>query len=141
MGSRLKRSLCVASALAALACSDPGIDYARPDAGAMRADADDTGRNLRDRDSQAVTPIDPSNDAQDIELTQKIRNGIASNEAMSVQARNVKVIARDGFVTLRGPVESSQEKASIEMLAKNAGAIQIDNQLEIQGADPGQAEE
>ena len=107
----------------------------------MRADADDTGRNLRDRDSQAVTPIDQSNDAQDIELTQKIRNGITSNEAMSIQARNVKVIARDGFVTLRGPVESSQEKASIEMLAKNAGAIQIDNQLEIQGADPGQAEE
>jgi osmotically-inducible protein OsmY len=43
----------------------------------------------------------------------------------------VKVISRDGFVTLRGPVESAQEKATIELLAKNAGAAGIDNQLEI----------
>jgi osmotically-inducible protein OsmY len=43
----------------------------------------------------------------------------------------VKVISRDGFVTLRGPVETQQEKVSIEALAKNAGATSVDNQLEI----------
>jgi osmotically-inducible protein OsmY len=131
----------VAAALAALACSDDGRDlgthddegreYAARDAGGMPADADDTGRNIRDREEGAVTPIDQSNAAQDIDLTQKIRSGITSDEDMSIKARNVKVISQDGVVTLRGPVESDQEKASIEMLARNAGAVRIDNQLEI----------
>jgi osmotically-inducible protein OsmY len=131
----------VAATLSALACSDDGRDlgthddegrdYAARDTGAMPAEVDNTGRNLRDRDESAVTPTDQSNSEQDIDLTQRIRSGITSLDTMSVQARNVKVISRDGFVTLRGPVESAQEKATIELLAKNAGAAGIDNQLEI----------
>jgi osmotically-inducible protein OsmY len=50
-----------------------------------------------------------------------------------MQARNVKVISQNGVVTLRGPVETEAEKANIETLARNAGATQIDNQLEVAG--------
>jgi osmotically-inducible protein OsmY len=142
-------SLIVAATFAALACSDDGRDlgthddegreYAARDSAAMPAQVDNTGRNVRDRDESAVTPTDQSNSEQDIDLTQRIRSGITSVEQMSVQARNVKVISRDGFVTLRGPVESEQEKATIELLARNAGAAQVDNQLEIdRDGDPGQ---
>ena len=48
----------------------------------------------------------PVEHAQDIDLTPEIRSGITSIDAMSIQARNVKVISQDGVVTLRGPVES-----------------------------------
>lgn len=138
---RMQSSLILAATFAALACSDDGRDlgthddegreYAARDTGAMPAEVDNTGRNVRDRDERAVTPIDQSNTAQDVDLTQRIRSGITSIDSMSVQARNVKVITQDGVVTLRGPVESEQEKATIEMLARNAGATRIDNQIEI----------
>ena len=138
---RMQSSLILAATFAALACSDDGRDlgthddegreYAARDTGAMPAEVDNTGRNVRDRDDRAVTPIDQSNTAQDVDLTQRIRSGITSIDSMSVQARNVKVITQDGVVTLRGPVESEQEKATIEMLARNAGATRIDNQIEI----------
>jgi osmotically-inducible protein OsmY len=137
----MQSSLILAATFAALACSDDGRDlgthddegreYAARDTGAMPAEVDNTGRNVRDRDERAVTPIDQSNTAQDVDLTQRIRSGITSIDSMSVQARNVKVITQDGVVTLRGPVESEQEKATIEMLARNAGATRIDNQIEI----------
>lgn len=50
---------------------------------------------------------------------------------MSMQPRNVKVISRDGMVTLRAPFETEQEKASSESLARNAGAARVDNQIRI----------
>jgi len=97
----------------------------------MAGQPDNSDRNVRDRDDGTLTPTDQSNAPADIEMTQKIRKGITSNDAMSVQARNIKIITQRGVVTLRGPVKTTQEKAAIETLAKNAGATRIDNQLEI----------
>lgn len=146
---KTKLSLIAAAAFAVGACSDqetagttPSVDadgqrptaeqrYAATDTDPMPADVDNTGRNVRDRDDAALTPADQSNSDLDLDLTQRIRQGITSNDDMSIQARNVKVISQDGVVTLRGPVETEQEKASIESLARNAGATRIDNQIEI----------
>jgi hypothetical protein len=143
---RTQISVIVAATLAAVGCTDDERDYAALNRDEMRGavppEADNTGRNVRDREGHALTPLDQSNSSQDVELTQKIRSGITADGAMSVQARNVKVISRDGFVTLRGPVETQQEKASIEALAKSAGATRVDNQLEIdRDADQAPAEE
>lgn len=147
--TKTKLSIIAAGAFAFVACSDrentaatPSVDaegqrptaersYAATDTEPMPADVDNTGRNVRDRDDAALTPGDQSNSDLDIDLTQKIRRGITSDDDMSMQARNVKVISRDGVVTLRGPVETEQEKASIEALARNAGANRIDNQIEV----------
>jgi len=123
-------SLVAAATFAAVACSNDENRYAANDA-RMPVEADNTGKNVRDQGDRTLTPGDQSNRAPDVDLTQKIRQGITSDDAMSVQARNVKVITRDGVVTLRGPVETQGEKTSIELLAKNAGATRIDNQLEI----------
>lgn len=146
---KTKMSLLAAAAFAFVACSDqenraatPSVDaegerptaersYAATETEPMPADVDNTGRNVRDRDDATLTPGDQSNSDRDIDLTQKIRQGITSNDDMSMQARNVKVISRDGVVTLRGPVKTEQEKASIESLARSAGATRIDNQIEI----------
>lgn len=145
---KTKLSLIAAAAFAFVACSDqentgaafsmdedqrPTAErrYAAADTAPLPTDADNTGRNVRDRDDAAVTAGDQSNSDRDVDLTQKIRRGITSDDDMSMQARNVKVISQNGAVTLRGPVESEQEKASIESLARNAGATRIDNQIEI----------
>ena len=38
-------------------------------------------------------------------------------DGMSVNARNAKIITADGKVTLRGPVESQQERDTIARIA------------------------
>ena len=124
-------SLVATATFAAVACSDGNDRYAATDARQMAVEADNTGKNARDQGDRTLTAGDQSNRAPDVDLTQMIRQGITSDDAMSVQARNVKVITQDGVVTLRGPVETQAEKASIESLARTAGATRIDNQLEI----------
>ena len=50
---------------------------------------------------------------------------------MSVDAKNAKIITKDGHVTLRGPVNSTEEKRLIGEIAERiAGARNVDNQLE-----------
>ena len=99
-------------------------------------DADDSGRNVRDQSGKTLTPMDQSNEASDLEMTQRIRKGITSNDATSMQARNVKIITQKGVVTLRGPVKTTGEKQAIADLAKSAGAIRVDNQIEIDRGIP-----
>ena len=50
-----------------------------------------------------------------------------------MNAHNVKIITSGGVVTLRGPVNSPQEKAAIEAKAKQvAGVTRVDNLLEVE---------
>jgi osmotically-inducible protein OsmY len=96
-------------------------------------DADNTAKNARDRNSDTLTPTDRGGSAADRELTAKIRQAIVKDDALSVQAHNVKIITIDGSVTLRGPVKSASEKAAITAQAQRiAGAERVDDQLEIE---------
>ena len=95
-------------------------------------DADNTGKNVRDRGGESLTPMDQGRSAADRELTAQIRQAIVSDDEMSIQAQNVKIITIDGSVTLRGPVESAAEKATVAAKAKQiAGVKHVDDQLEI----------
>jgi len=95
-------------------------------------DADNSGQNVRDRDSRTKTPLDQSESEADRTITQKIRQALISDTALSVNAKNIKVITINGVVTLRGPVANAQEK---EIIAKKVSEVQgvtrLDNQLEI----------
>ena len=93
---------------------------------------DNTGRNVRDRNGDTLTPVDQSNKESDVELTRKIREEVVGDDSLSMQAHNVKIISVDGVVTLRGPVKSEGEKSRIASLAeKNAGSGKVHNQLEV----------
>jgi hyperosmotically inducible periplasmic protein len=95
-------------------------------------DADDTGVNQRDRAPGAVTPMDQSNSDRDLEVTRQIRQGITSDDSLSTEARNVKIVTDGGVVVLRGPVESAQEKAAIVAIAtRTPGVTRVDDQLEV----------
>jgi osmotically-inducible protein OsmY len=52
--------------------------------------------------------------------------------SLSINAKNAKIIAQDGKVTLRGPVDNQQEKDTIGAEAGEiAGKDKVDNQLEV----------
>jgi hyperosmotically inducible periplasmic protein len=95
-------------------------------------EADNTGRNVRDRGGETKTPMDQSENEADRAITQNIRKALTADDSLSTNAQNVKIITNDGTVTLRGPVKSAKEKADIEAKAKQvAGVKRVDNQLEI----------
>ncbi len=92
---------------------------------------DNTAINVRDRDANAKTPIDQNENQADIDITANIRKQVVDTE-MSVDAQNVKIITQDGQVTLRGPVNSAEEKKQIEDIANSvAGAGKVVSQLEV----------
>jgi len=93
---------------------------------------DNTAVNQRDRDSSAKTPIDQNEKQRDVNITAEIRKAVLAKKDMSINARNVKIITADGKVTLRGPVNSEDEKKAIEDIAKNlAGKDNVTNEIEV----------
>jgi osmotically-inducible protein OsmY len=49
--------------------------------------------------------------------TQKIRQAILADKDLSLYAHNVKVVTKNGAVTLQGPVKSDDEKQKVADLA------------------------
>ena len=99
---------------------------------AEKAAADNTGKNVRDRDGKTLTPMDQSENKADLTVTQNIRKAVVDDDGLSTTAKNVKIITANGVVTLRGPVKSAAEKASIEEKARKvAPEAKVQNQLEV----------
>ena len=95
-------------------------------------DADNSAKNERDRNQQTLTPGDQSETEEDRKLTQAIRQAVMKDDSLTMTAKNVKIITAQGKVTLRGPVNSAEEKTKINDLAKAAaGKVPVDNQLEV----------
>jgi osmotically-inducible protein OsmY len=87
-------------------------------AGASEPAADNTGTNKRDRADRAVTADQQKNDKSDVELAAEIRRAVVDDKSLSTNAHNVKIIVVAGQVTLKGPVASQAEKATVEKLAR-----------------------
>ncbi|MDP9127338.1 MAG: BON domain-containing protein [Pseudomonadota bacterium] len=81
------------------------------------AHVDNSRVNQRDRSAQEPTADQAGNQLSDRDVMQKIRQAIIADKSLSTYGHNVKVISQNGKVTLKGPVNSDQEKASIEAKA------------------------
>ena len=93
---------------------------------------DNTKVNQRDTKASEPTADQQHNDKTDLDITQRIRKSITADKSLSTYAHNVKVIAEDGKVTLKGPVRSSAEKASIEAKAAEvAGEGNVTSRLAV----------
>jgi hyperosmotically inducible periplasmic protein len=102
-----------------------------PTAAAQNKLPDNTGTNVRDRDPNAVTPSIAGQGKSDVEMAADIRRRIMAGN-MSINAQNVKVVLASGKVTLRGPVNTQDEKDKIAKLASDVvGFDNVDNQLEV----------
>jgi len=94
-------------------------------------DGDNTALNVRDRGGRNLTPLDQGNSQSDLDITAQIRKEIMAGK-MSINAQNVKVITIDGRVTLRGPVNTNEEKRQIGDIADRiAHHENVDNQLDV----------
>lgn len=115
------RTLALAAAVAV-----PATGWAQPPA------PDNTKTNARDRQPAQVTADDQKNGRTDLQLTQEIRKALTADESLSTYAHNVKVISRNGKVTLKGPVRTADEKKLVAAKAANvAGAANVINQLSV----------
>lgn len=80
-----------------------------------------------------LTPTDQGNSEADRTITAEIRKAVVADDELSTDAKNVKIITRDGVVTLRGQVESAAEKKTIAAVsARTAGVKRVDDQLEVE---------
>jgi osmotically-inducible protein OsmY len=94
--------------------------------------ADNTGMNARDRSGATRTPEDQSNSKEDREVLAAVRRAVAGDKSLSTSAHNVKILAKDGVVTLRGPVTSEDEKRKVGQLAQQvAGVASVENKLDV----------
>jgi osmotically-inducible protein OsmY len=72
--------------------------------------------NMADRKNAQPTAQNQSGAKADRELAAAGRKAIVRDKSLSTSAHNIKVLANDGTVTLRGPVRSDAEKAKVSEL-------------------------
>ena len=113
-----------------LGCSKK--DEAKNNQASPTVAADNSGKNVRDRDDAMKTSGDQSESEADRTISQNIRQAINADDSLSTNGKNVKIITAEGVVTLRGPVKNETEKTNIVAKARQiAGVKSVENQLEI----------
>ena len=122
----------VAATLIVLACASFRVAGAEPLANptAKHVPASNTG-HVRERDENAKTAVQQSNNEGDLKITQSIRRMLVDDKSLST-ADYVRIVTVDGVVTLRGPVVSEEERTTIANKAiQVAGVRKVENQLEV----------
>lgn len=93
---------------------------------------DNTAVNKRDRAKDAVTADQQKENRSDRDITADIRKAVMDDKELSTYAHNVKIVTRNGKVTLKGPVRSEDEKKAIEAKATQvAGAGNVSNSISV----------
>jgi len=126
----LKSKLIVGTmALGLLVC---GSSFGQTPAPQKSPDADNTKVNKRDRSKAEPTADNAKENVSDRDIMQKIRKAVVADKSLSTNAHNVKIIAEHGKVTLKGPVNSEEEKKNIEQKATDvAGAGNVTDEITI----------
>jgi len=129
MSKALVRSL---SLFVVLFSSFPSIWAQDADSKQSQQAPDNTKINQRDRSKSEPTADQQKENRSDRELARQIRRAIVKDKSLSTYARNIKIIAQDGMVTLKGPVNTQEEKQAIEAKAAAiAGQGKITNEIEV----------
>lgn len=102
---------------------------------AAQAAPDNTAKNERDRSKTEPTADQQKENKADRELARQIRQSLIKDKSLSTYAHNIKIIAQNGEVTLKGPVKTADEKQAIEAKAAEAagGAEKIKSEIEVTG--------
>jgi osmotically-inducible protein OsmY len=95
--------------------------------------ADNTKTNQRDRNQNEPTADQQKENGSDRALAQQVRRALVKDKSLSTYAHNIKVIAQDGVVTLKGPVHSDQERQAIEAKAAQVagGTDKVKSEIDI----------
>jgi hyperosmotically inducible protein len=68
------------------------------------------------------TAMSQSNAQADLDHLADIRKALVADDALSIAAKNVHILTKDGHVTLRGKVSTSLERESIEAHVRSCPA-------------------
>lgn len=99
-----------------------GGDVSRPD---------NTKQNTKDMKGEKLTPEDQGGTDSDIMTTKDIRMAVVKSQ-LSFNAKNIKIITRNGVTTLRGVVESKEEHAAILKIVKDtASSVKVTDELQV----------
>jgi osmotically-inducible protein OsmY len=103
--------------------------------GASRGQNQSTPRTSPDNSAinqkQGDTADQQSEASSDRMLTRKIRQALIADKSLSVYGHNIKIITKNGSVTLKGPVQSEEEKQTIASKAESivGSPDKVTNQL------------
>ncbi len=90
--------------------------------------ADNSAQNK----SQSPTAQNQPNAKSDRLTTANVRKAIMADKDLSTYAHNVKIVTVNGAVTLKGPVQSDDEKQKVAADAASAvPGANVDNQLTV----------
>ena len=99
---------------------------------ASQAPPDNSKVNRRDRSQGEPTADQQKENTSDRQLAAQIRRAVVKDKSLSTSAHNIKIIAQNGTVTLKGPVKSGEEKQAIEAKAAEiAGANKVTSELQV----------
>jgi len=109
----------------------------QPDDKSATAAPDNTGKNQRDRNASEPTADQQKENETDRELARQIRRALVKDISLSTYGHNIKVISQNGVVTLKGPVNSDEEKRAIESKAAEVAGSpdKIKSEIEVSGTD------
>jgi hyperosmotically inducible protein len=130
MGRVSKRFTPVFLLAGSLACS--GTVFASPHFSPQDSQQTRPDNTKKNRDQSSPSADQQKMNTSDRAITKKIRKAVMADKSLSTYAHNVKIVAQDGKVTLRGPVRSDDEKRSVE--AKAAAVVgegSVTSQIEI----------
>ena len=106
---------------------DPNANNTR-----VAQEADNSKVNVRDQHDATTLPTDQPNNKADLDVAAAVRSAIVDDDSLSVAAQNVKLVAANGVVVLRGPVDSQDEKTKVgKIAAAIAGVSKVENHLDI----------
>jgi hyperosmotically inducible periplasmic protein len=75
--------------------------------------------NSNQNKGQTETADNQANSKADRQITAKIRKAIVSEKDLSTYAHNIKIITVNGEVTLKGPVQTEDEKQKVASVVAN----------------------
>ena len=120
----------IASCALFLLCATPVALKAQDQSSSRSQTAPDN--SARNKNQTTTADQQPENKS-DLEITRDIRRSIVSDKSLSTYAHNVKIITQNGAVTLKGPVDSEQEKQTVASKAAEVvgGSDKVTNELTV----------
>lgn len=92
---------------------------------------DNTAQNENEVRNDQANPTDQGNSDKDVQITKDIRSGIMGKD-LSFNAKNIKIITRNEYVSLKGVVESDAEHQMVLKIARNhANTAKITDDLKV----------
>lgn len=127
-GLRRALSFCVAllATISLMPIASFGQDQSTPPAATS---PDNSAKNKAHNNTADQQPENKS----DRMTSKKIRQALMADKSLSTYAHNVKIITQNGVVTLKGPVNSEEEKQSIASKAAEVvgSPDKVTNQLSV----------